>query len=259
MSILNARPLARTYAHPSRVDPWEAVELYRETQRYPDDWGSQRVASAMDDVSRSEVRAWVDGDGKPDAVRAIDVADDLGWLDDQWTPTTQALAQLVAGLFACGSVITENYVPSWSPDDDVASETIETALETIGVGSTHVTRNADNQADEVKPATHASILGRALVVAGAPVGHKTADSVREVPEWLDDAPMSVRASFVELLVRDRGVEQPKKATRRIQTDRARGYFEAIAELVEDVTGESATASDVGVTISADAVRALGLK
>jgi len=265
MSLIDARALTETYNHQSKR-PWDSVQLYREAMAYSDDWGSQRVASAINSdqsnefegISRSEVRAWVDGDGKPDAARAIDVARDLGWFDDGWTDTTRALGELVIGVYAFGSIAEENYVPSWSPDDDESRADIEDALVWAGVGYQHVERESDAQGDEIKPAQHGTKLGRALVVAGAPVGDKNAESVRELPDWVDDAPMVVKLQLALLFVRGRGSTREQRATRVIQTDRARRYFDDVARLIEDATGESVTASDAGVTISADAVRELGL-
>ncbi|WP_373189965.1 hypothetical protein [Halolamina sp.] len=264
MPLLSPESLARTYNPPIERDVWNHVQLYRQTQRYPDDWGGARVSSAIntDDeqpfegLSRSNVRAWVDGDGMPDAARAVEVADGLGWLANEWTPTTRALAQLVAGIFACGSVDRRGWLPGWAVER-VSSE-LEAALDQVGVGHQWVARETNSQADELRPAAHGSILGRALVVAGVSVGDKTAATVRSLPDWLDGAPPSVRASFAELLVAERGSERPGKATLAIQANRSRQYFEDVRGLLEDVTGESVTASDAGVTISADAVRALGL-
>ncbi len=119
MPLLSPENLARTYNPPTDRDGWEQVQLYRQTQRYPVDWGGQRVATAIngDDeqpfegLSRSNIRAWAEGDGKPDAARAVEVAEQLGWLDEDWTPVTRALVQLVAGVFACGSVDGTGWVP----------------------------------------------------------------------------------------------------------------------------------------------------
>jgi len=124
MPLVDADALAQTYAHPSK-DPVEAVELYREATAKPENWGSQRVASAINSdqsnefegISRSEVRAWVDGDSKPDAARAVDVERDLGWMADEWTDTVRALAELVIGVYAFGSINKRDYSPSWSPDN----------------------------------------------------------------------------------------------------------------------------------------------
>jgi len=264
MPLLSPESIARTYSPPTERDGWEQVQLYRQTQRYPDDWGGARVASAInrDDeqpfegLGRSNVRAWVEGDGKPDAARAVEVADDLGWLADEWTPTTSALTQLVAGVFACGSINTEGWVPGWAVQTKRVD--LESALTQAGVGYRWVHRESKSQGDELRAAKHASILGRALVAAGAPPGDKSAENVDGLPDWLDDAPPSVRASFAELLVAERGAKRFQKATLQIQADRSRQYFEDVRELLEDVTGERVTASDAGVTISADAVRALGL-
>jgi len=248
------------------MDPWEHVQLFRQSQRYPDDWGAARVASAINNdddqpfegLSRSNIRAWVEDDGKPDAARAVDVAEQLGWFATEWTPVTRALADLVAGIYACGSIDRRGWRPGWAADSAVGRSTIESALDTVGVGSRYVAREDDSQGNEIRPREYPSILGRSLHVSGAPVGDKNADSVVGLPRWLDTAPPSVRASFAELLVRERAIAYPHKATRRLQGARAPQYFKDIRELLEDVTGETVTASETGVTISADAVRALGL-
>lgn len=259
------KALARTYNHPSK-DSWTAVELYREAAKKPDDWGAQRVASAINSdqsnefegISRGEVRAWVDDDSKPDAARAVGIARDLGWDADEWTETVRALAKLVIGIYTFGSIIERNYTPSWSPDDDESEAVIEAALEQVDVGFQHVERDDPSQGDEIKPASHATRLGRALVVAGAPVGDKNARSVQGLPDWVETAPMIVKMDLALLFARGRGSRRPGKATMQIHADRPRHYFEDVARLIEEVTGATANASDAGVTISADAVRELGL-
>lgn len=257
--------LAATYNHPTK-DPWEAVKLYREATKRPNNWGAQRVASAINSdssnefegISRGEVRAWVDDDSMPDAARAVEVARDLGWDADGWTDTTEALAKLVIGVYAFGSIVEKNYVPSWSPDNEESRAEIEDALTWAGVGYQHVERDADAQGDEIRPGQHGTKLGRALVVGGAPVGDKNSQSVLGLPEWVDDAPMVLKMQLAVLFVRGRGAEQPGKATRTIRTDRGQQYFDDVARLIQDVTGESATVGEHGVTITADAVRKLGL-
>jgi len=265
MSLVDANSLARTYNHPSK-DPWTAVELYREAAKKPENWGSQRVASAINSdqgnefqgISRAEVRAWVDGDSKPNAARAVDVAREHSWTADEWTDTVRALAELVIGVYAFGSINKRDYSPSWSPDNAANEGAIEDALDRVGVGSQHVARDHDAQGDEIKPARHGTQLGRAFVVAGAPVGDKNADSVRGLPDWIDDAPRVVQMDLALLFVRGRGSQRRGKATRQIQADRPRQYFADVAQLIETVTGKAATVSDTGVTVSADAVRELGL-
>ncbi len=265
MPLVDADSLARTYNHPSK-DPWTAVNLYREAAKKPENWGSQRVASAINSdqsnefegISRSEVRAWVDGNSKPDAARAVEEARDRGWTADEWTDTVRALAVLVIGVYAFGSINKRDYSPSWSPDNDANDGAIEDALDRVGVDSQHVERDHEGQGDEIKPSRHGTQLGRALVVAGAPIGDKNADSVRGLPDWVDDAPRVVQMDLTLLFVRGRGSQRQGKATRQIQADRPRQYFADVAELIETVTGKAATVGDAGVTVSADAVRELGL-
>ncbi len=265
MPILDTKALANTYDPPSRSG-WEAIELWQEASSKPDNWGSARVAAAInrdsstefEGISRSAVRAWVDNGGMPDAARGVETARDLGWDAGGWTDTIEALATLVIGIYAFGSITKRHFVPSWSPDDEESRSDIEDALVWAGVGYQHVERDDPSQGDEIKPAQHASVLGRALVVAGAPVGGKNADSVHGLPAWVEDAPRVVQMQLAVLFVRGRGVKQAGKGTRQIQTDRGPRYFEDVAGLIERVTGETVTASEDGVTISADAVRELGL-
>lgn len=261
--LINAEALARTYNHPSK-DPWEAVQLYREVTKKPADWGSQRVASAINSdpstefegISRGEIRAWVDNDSMPDAVRGVETARDLGWDDTEWTETVRALATLVIGIYACGSITQRNYSPSWSPVTTDSNRIITDALTQAGVGFHHVTRENPGQGDEIRPNSHATRLGRALTVAGAPIGNKNVESVAQLPSWIVDAPRELKRTLALLFARERASQREGKATLVIQADRPVRYFEDVAQLIEGVTGETVTATDHGVTISADAARAL---
>jgi ketosteroid isomerase-like protein len=89
-----------------------------------------------------------------------------------------------------------------------------------------------------------------------PVGDKNATTVTGLPEWVTAAPPDLKATFARYVVFERGITYPKKTTRRIQTDRGPQYFENLAALLREVTGEPVTASAAGVTISSAAVRAL---
>lgn len=263
--IVDPEALARTYNHPSK-DPWEAVQLWREASKKPDNWGSQRVATAIngdpntdfEGITRSEVRAWVDGSGMPDAARAVQTARELGWNGDTWTDAVRGIAWLVVGIYTFGSISEENFAPSWSPDDPDSEAVIKDALSSVGVGYQHIERDNSKQGNEIRPTTHATRLGRALVVAGAPVGNKNKRSVSTLPDWIGDAPIELKTELALLFVQGRSIVYEGKATRRIQTNRSREYFEDIATLITDVTGEQVTSSDTGVTISAAAVRKLGL-
>lgn len=256
MSIINSEKLiVSTYSHPSVDNTYDIVEQYRRVMRYPDDASSTKVAHDLD-LPRGRVRPWLD-DKKPDAVHAIDTARELGWLADEWTPVTRAFSRLVASLFATGTIREHGWVPSWTPKEIITRQQIRSDLNTIGTGWQHAHSESEHQTTEIRPKKHSSILGRSLAVAGAPVGKKH-DSVVDLPAYLNGAPLSVRAEFAEWYIRERGIQFENKATRRIQVDRPAGFYRQIKELVEDVTGESVTQSETGLTISAAAVRTLDL-
>ncbi len=221
----------------------------------PDDWGSRKIARRME-VSRGEISRWVDGDSKPDAVHAIQFARHNGWLVEDWTPTTEALAELAISIFAFGSIETDTLLPTWARTQADNEAVVEAALEQVGVGYQSVENGEETV--QIRPDVGASYLGRALSVMGAPVGHKNDQTVRGLPRWVDDAPAGARETFALLLVRGRGYETDRRDTRFIKTRRDQQYFFDVADLIEDVTGESANVFEQGVTVSADAVRQLGL-
>jgi len=255
MPLLSPKELARTYSPPNTADPWERVQLYWESQEYPDNWGSRKVARRMG-VSRGEVSRWVDGDSKPDAAHAVEFARDHGWFADTWTPTICSLGELVISIYAFGSIEREGLLPSWARTQPDNETVVETALEQVGTGFKHIENGGETP--QLRANHHASTLGRSLSVAGAPVGHKNDESVTGLPDWLDDAPDAVRESAAKLLVRGRGYESDRRDTRFIKTRRGPQYFEDVSALIEDVCGEPAPVKDHGVTVSANAVRALGL-
>lgn len=251
--LVDERTLARTYAHPSAADPYAIVVQYREAMQYPEDAGSTHVARELA-VPRGRVRPWLDG-STPDPVAAIETAAASGWLADQWTPPVSGLALLCAGVFACGGVRRQGWAPSWLPATDSGRTGIETALAAVGVSHRTVS-GSDTRSTELRPGSHSSILGRALAVAGAPVGRKATARALALPEWLPDAPGELRRRVAALFVAERGIEYADKATRRIQVDRPEAYYRDLAQLIAAETGEQVTVSDSGITVSAAAVRAL---
>lgn len=255
MQLLTEKALARTYDPPNTVDTWERVERYQESQRYPDDWGSRKVARRMD-VSRGEISRWVDGDSKPDAARAVEIARDNDWTASTWTPTVGALATLAISIFAFGSIATDDYTPTWARTESDNEAVVEDALDTVGCGWRTVEN--EGETDQIRPARHVAALGRALSVAGAPVGNKNAETVQQLPDWVDGAPDEFREAFAKLLVRGRGYESDRRDTRFIKTRRGDQYFRDVIELIEGVTGEEANRTEQGVSVSAAAVRELGL-
>jgi len=56
----------------------------------------------------------------------------------------------------------------------------------------------------------------------------------------------------------RAVEYEDKNTTRLMVDRPLSFHEQLADLIRDVTGESVIVDKRGITVSADAVRALGV-
>lgn len=257
MPLLDADGLARTYSHPSYDDSASAVADYDRVMAYHDehpDEGSYIVANELD-LPRSRVRKWLDG-GRPDPVRAVDVAREHGWLDPvSGGETEHALATLLAGVLAAGTIAEGTFTPSWTASRDAVVERVTEALDRLGTGW-HRREHTDGGV-EVVPDNDAAVLGRALVAAGAPQGAKSGKRPAHLPAAIFERPCSTQAVFVEVYLLGRATTYDDKDALSIRTARPQSFREDVAELVAQVAGESVTASESSVTVSAAAARALG--
>lgn len=253
-----AQALARTYSDREYPDPWEKVLDYRRVREYAAEHpkhGRTRVGNALD-LPPARIRGWLN-DGIPDPVRGIHTAIDYGWHDpDPDGDIAAGLIGLLAHVLAGGSVTNQTFVPAVAAGRRVGVDEIEAAFERVGVETTARHGTADGRATEVTPVADASVLGRCLVTMGAPAGRKV--NLDSFPPTVWDAPESVRRSFARTYIDHRARVYPEKRTMVIQEKRSSDYLEGLCEFLSTVTDESVTLGDRNVTLSADAVRELGI-
>jgi hypothetical protein len=179
------------------VAQYERVAEY--CAEHPDQ-GSTAVATALD-LPRGRIRAWVDGDGRPDAVRGVETLTERGWLHLSWDgPTLRALAALAVWVVGGGSLPRQGWMPAFSVADGT-----EPDIERLGtvLGLEWRQRHDDDGRSGVEwvPARDGSVLGRLLAVLGAPTGAGEGPSL---PPWLLlDAPRAVRLAAARVAVRQR--------------------------------------------------------
>lgn len=256
MAPPTAQCIARTYSHRSYTDMWEVVEDYRQVVAYKADHpnaGRTKIGNRFD-LPPGRVRGWIN-DKRPDAVRGIDTAIDHGWLEPE--PTSDILAALVklAAHVLAGGSISATWVPSVTVGGRVDVDEIQEAFDEVGVETSINRADESSRATEVVPRTDGSVLGRCLYCLGVPQG-TTKAGIEGLPNVLAEVPDSVREAFVWIVIRHRGVTYEEKATSRVMAERPREYLDELAALIEDVTGESITADDRGVTIPAAVMREL---
>ena len=83
-------------------------------------------------------------------------------------------------------------------------------------------------------------------------------TVETLPAIVDHAGAAGQAGFLDAYVRHRTVDYPNKATSRLHEQQPIAFHQAIADLIEQVPNERASAGDRGVTVSAATMRALNL-
>lgn len=252
-----AQTLARTYSDREYPDPWEKVLDFRRVQEYAaqhPNYGRVRVGNALD-IPPSRVRVWING-GMPDSVRGIQSAVDHGWLDpDPNGDTAAGLIELLAHILAGGSITKDTFVPAVAAARRVNIDDVKKSFDRIGVETTVRHDDTSKRATEVIPSTDASVLGRCLVAMGAPAGEKA--ELDSFPMVVWDVPGNVRRLFAQIYVAHRAAEFPQKQTMVIQEERSEKYLRELRDLLAEVTGKTVTTGDRTITISADAVRALG--
>ncbi len=244
--LVSPGDLARTYRSRAYTDPWELVEDYWRVMDYSarrPDLGSQALASRLD-LPRSRIRPWVrkpDADRKPsrpDPVRAIQVAEGHDWIPAHYDGETfPALSRAVAWIFSGGSIDTEWNVPLFTVGGESELADLEALLTELGVGCAISRETEAGRAAEYRPVRDASVLGRVLSLLGAPVGTKNMDAPITLPDYLDDAPDSIRREFVAVYLRNRGQRYEEKATVHFREDRSMDDLTDLAAFMADVSGE----------------------
>lgn len=260
-AIPTPRALARTYRHRSYDDPWGVVVDYRRVmdarERDPDA-GSAALATRLD-LPRSRIRPWVDDGARPAPVAAIHTAAGRGWfVDDISLAATEgtALATLVAWVFAGGS-ITREFVPRFvlrSSDRYESLARLANAAEYLGIDLTERVRD-ETRANEYVPATDASVLGRVLHAAGAPVGPKGAQELA-LPAWIVDGPMNVKRAAAVTYLGERMV--PAGVSRVFQhrwASASDAFLGQVGALLVEVCGGSYVVKHEHLRLDVEATRA----
>ncbi len=220
-----------------------AYEIYQQYQRFTDANGYWSNIAREHDLGKSRAQRW-DRGSQPAVVETVEVATSKGWTADEWTPTVEAIADLVVSLIASGS-LNGAYAPQWSMGGKPPQDVVIDALEAVGVG-------AVREGNIISPEEHEVALGRALVVAGAPRAGPEA-----LPAWVFDAPPELRRRWLWILVFGQGSRMKDRSpTRDIVRNSPPSYFEDLARLTVDVTGEEAIVKEGRMTVPAEAVRVL---
>jgi hypothetical protein len=220
--------LARTYGS----DAPERVGEYRRVREYAAEHpgaGSSAIASALE-LPRGRIRPWIEHDARPDAVRAIETADDLGWFDAApGTDLFRALVRCHAWIFAGGSIAADTYRPTFCVGGGDPGELLRSDLETIGLESYRQRSEQPTRGTEVCPAENGVILGRFLAgCLDAPVGTKNEATPERVPHWLRRASTAVTRTWSQTYVTVRGVvRNDREQALQLREERSERYLETL--------------------------------
>lgn len=254
--LVRPEAFVRTYANPSYPDAWTAVEDYWRVMDYAaehTELGSSAVSNRLE-LPRGRIRQWMNG-SRPDCLRGLQVAEENGWIGvDSTSDTFRGLNAMVSWTFSGGSIDQQWFRPFFVVRDDLDRAIVDRAAESVGT-EVDITRSATKgRAQEVRPIEHASVLGRVLVVLGAPVGEKNEENVVALPPYLSAAPQRIAREFVQVYLHNRAQVRQNTDMLRFRESRSLGYLESLAALIRRSTGEQVTLSEKNVHVSAAAAR-----
>lgn len=260
--LASSQAFVRTYNPRSHDDPWDLVEEYRRVVRYAAEHPSLSggALSRRLNVPRSRIRGWIldDDPSRPDCVRGLHVAQRMRWVDvSSETDTFRGLNVLVASIFSGGSIDTHAFKPTFTVGKCQDLDRIAWALEWVGVDYELVRESESNRATEVLPAEHRGILGRVLVVLGAPQGKKVDQRLR-LPDYLSMVGNNHRRAFAVTYLENRGQTYAGKETVTFREVRDERYLDELAGFLSDVAGEPVRRNGRNIVVSAPAARALGV-
>ncbi|WP_157573518.1 hypothetical protein [Haloplanus natans] len=250
---LTEQSLARTYRS-SYDDAYEAILDYRRVQSYQEshpDAGSYKVANALE-LPRGRIRGWMD-ETTPDALSGVRRAQKLGWFDvdsnDPADPLLRAFIQLLAGVYAGGSIRSSGWMPHWTINGPI--NRIKQSLDTLGMEYRQIHIQDAQRATELVPRTDGSLLARSLSVLGAPTQSKNKSSIDSLPAYLFELPLEIRREFAGVYVAYR--QSGDSQTISLQENRADSYHRNLAKLITSVIDDpdSVTVGERGIYISAD--------
>lgn len=265
--VISPSDLANTYSvqiyRGSYENGWDCVTDYQRVMQYHQNNPEKSPYQTHQelDVPRKRVRGWFEG-SVPNPVRAVNLGEENEWFDATWdSEIGRAFNVLVTWIYASGSIGSKDFVPHFVIDTDELGLFVQTALGFVGYGATVKREDDPNRATEVLPSgDKKGVLGRALSVIGAPVGPKASAADITLPPYLDSAPDSIRCEFVENYVGLRGSKSKNREGIEVRESRPQRYHQQLAELIEAVTGGTAThlVSEDGLWLPAKTVSNLDL-
>ncbi|MDZ7702014.1 MAG: hypothetical protein U5J98_08050 [Halobacteriales archaeon] len=255
-SLVPPEAVARTYTNRVYEDPWEAVCDYREVVQWAAENPSEGATGISNrfDLPRGRVEAWL-GDSRPNSVRGIQVAEDRGWIAP--LPSSErfrGLNALLAWVLQSGSITTETWVPFFTVGSDRDRQLLSAAANMAGL-TLDVTRSASAlRSQEMRPIEDGSVLGRVLVVLGAPRGAVREEGQLTLPSYLDRVPERYAQEFVQLYIHNLGQNRDDRFIIHLRPSHSVDYLQSVAALVKRLTDDPVRVIENNIILSKPATR-----
>jgi hypothetical protein len=254
--LISERELAETYDN-----GWESVNQYREATDLRENNPDMSRAEVARRVSRpsSAVRGWLVENKKPQAVNALNEAQQRGWINIESTSEQfRAVNQLVAWIFSGGGIAERDFSPHFSVDDSVTLSVIDRLLRWANLPY-RIDSDRPERGTVIVPSQAASVFGRVLSILDVPIGVKAHEENLGLPDYLASLPEKHQRDFLRVYALNRGRDLHKDNTKGtyLHSLRSETLCEEIKNLIESTTSGTATVgSEKEIWISAKSVRDL---
>lgn len=212
------------------------------------DHGSPRIGRLYE-LPRGRVDGWLDG-SRPNSVRGIEIAREQGWIQpDPSAATFRGLNALVAWTLQSGSITSDTWVPILTVGSERDPELLSTAADLAGVALDLTRSTGALRSQELRPIEHGSVLGRVLVVLGAPHGTERENGDVSLPDYLNHVPERLAKEFVQFYLHNLGRNRDGRYSIELRPSHSDNYRRSVAQLVRQLTGEQVSVIEQNIVLS----------
>ncbi|OKY78284.1 MAG: Inactivated LAGLIDADG family endonuclease and N-terminal HTH domain [Candidatus Methanohalarchaeum thermophilum] len=244
MDPISEKDFMETY---SRYDkPTDILKEYRETMNHQNK-SSYKLSRELN-IPRGRIREWKSG-SKPDFIKGLEKARklelvDIGFSSDRF----REINKLVSWVFSGGS-INKWYAPSFSIENKQKQKLFQEIAGELGFEYELIRENKADKATEARLKNHQSIIGRALVALGAPIGTQKTNGLT-LPTYLKNkkCPIEIKKDFTGIYLINRGFHDRDNGMIRFREKRSKEYLKELCNLFKEATNKKVSLSEKNLII-----------
>ena len=255
--FVHSETFVRSFDPATDVDPVSFVDRYRRARTVFENVPGIESDAVADRVGlpQTHLERWFgEEETPPRIIREFTIARDRGWLDVEVdSQLFRGLNVLVGSTYGPGTIDPVTLEPRFPVRHPRDIERTAWAIDRVGLRYAMVRDSERERARELRPTADGPILGRVLVVLGAPVG----DGLTRLPRYLSAVGRKHRLAFARTVLESHATDVTTPTDVHIAGSAEVGVLEELATFFSNVTGAPVGRDGTTLIVSADAAQSLG--